>query len=177
MTILRDALVAECKRLEDYSRWNAASHFTASTWLGRAHLALGPLPAILGALGTWSGLKLIPDQAKAALLASIASLVAGIVGSIVAFWNLSEGRVKHFTAGAAYKRLENEARRATSLFPDETDEAFRDRVVELTGRYDKLGEQSAQSSDFAFWLAARKIRTGKYDPDDPARAQARGSAV
>lgn len=164
-TELRAALVTECARLEDYAKWNAAAHFTASSLAGRVHLTAGVVPIVLGALGMWSGLKLLADQATAALVASIASLVAGIAGSVLSFWNLSEVRVKHFKAAAAYKTIENEARRARSVFIDSPDGELRQVVAGLAARYDRLGEESAQSSDLAFWLASKKVRAGRYDPD------------
>jgi len=162
---LRAALLAECERLEEYAKWNAAAHFTASTLAGRVHAVAGVVPIALGALGTWSGMKLVADQPTAALVASVASLIAGIAGSVLSFWNLSETRVKHFKGGTAYKTIENEARRARAVFIDTSDGELREVVAGLAARYDKLGDESAQSSDFAFWLASKKVRTGRYDPD------------
>jgi hypothetical protein len=163
---LREALISECRRIEEYSKWNSASHFTAAAWLGRFHLGAGVIPFVLGGVGAWQGFKYLPvAPEKTALWASVALLVAGIVGSIISFWNPAEARVKHFTAGAHYKALEGAARRAVNLFPDEDDLQFRERVLALAAKYEELNETSAQSSDFAFWLATKKVRAGKYDPD------------
>lgn len=167
----RGALLSECRRIEEYAKWNASTHFTASAFAMRAHAIVGVIPIVLGGLGTWSGLKLIADQSTATVVASVAALLAGLVGSILSFWNLSEVRQKHFKAGTAYKTLENEARRAHSVFIDATDDDLRETVKCLADRYDRLGEESAQTSDLAFSWASRKVRAGKYDPDQGKREQ------
>ena len=171
----REALIAECRRIEEYSKWNAASHFTASTWLGRFHLVMGCVPIVLGAIGSWNGfehLKSMTEQTQSAtertvLWCSVAVLISGLVGSIMSFWKPAAARGRHHKAATRYKTLENQARRAAALCQHEPDERFRRRVGELASRYDELNETSAQSSDFAFWLATGKVRSGKYDPDKP----------
>jgi hypothetical protein len=165
---LRESLMEECARIETYSKWNAASHFTAATWLGRFHLGAGVIPIVLGGIGSWQGFKhlgVAPE--KTALWASVALLFGGIIGSVITLWNPSGARARHSEAGTRYKSLENRGRRAVVLFPDEGDQEFRKRVLALATRYDDLNESSAQSSDLAFWWASRKVRAGKYDPDLP----------
>jgi hypothetical protein len=94
------------------------------------------------------------------------TLAAGIAGSLMAYWDLAKVRLEHFTAASKYKTIENEARRAREIHAhDEDYDTLKKRVMELTTRYDELGESSAQSFDLAFWLARRKIRAGLFESD------------
>ena len=156
------ALVDEARRIEEFSLWNASAHFHAATWAARIQVAGGSVPIILGAIGGWNGLKEAGNEFAAGMLA----LAAGIVGSLLSYWNLSRVRQDHFIAATKYKTLENEARRAYQIHAlDEDPAVFRDHVLALAKRYDALGETSVQSLDIAFWLASRRIRRRVYSTD------------
>src|SRR5688500_8144207 len=92
-------LVSECKRIENFSLWNSASHFGAATYAGYLHWALSTVPVILGAVGSW---KFLPDPSAASprqlLTAGICTLLAGISGSLLSVWNLNKVRAEHFAA-------------------------------------------------------------------------------
>jgi hypothetical protein len=160
----RDALARESKRIQENSLYNATAHFTSAARLWRAHLALGTVPIILGTIGGWKGLS---DPAvatpSAVMWAGLCSLVAGVVGSVLSFWNLAESRVRHFTAATQYKSLENDARRALEIHA--RDEGYTDlkrRVVDLGDRYNNLNESHLQTADWAFNKARKKISAGLY---------------
>lgn len=165
---LRQRLLDECERIEEFALWNATAHFTAAALVRRAHVLLGVVPIVLGGLGSWKGLQLVADDRVATVWSSLAAAAAGVLGSVLAFLNLAETRAKHFKAGTSYKTLENEARRARSVFVDTSLEELRKEVAALAARYDRLGEEAVQSGDLAFWLAGRKVRGGRYQPDKKA---------
>jgi hypothetical protein len=161
----REALTREAKRLQESCLYNATAHFTSAGRLWRAHLLLGTMPIILGTIGGWKGLS-DPATAgpKAVLIAGVSSLLAGVVGSVLSFWNLAETRARHFTAATQYKSLENDARRAHEIHGvDEEYADFKRRVVDLGDRYNKLNESSIQTADWAFNKARKKIQAGLYD--------------
>jgi len=163
----QERLVKECERIEEYSLWNATSHFTAAAWARFIHLVGGAMPIVFGGIGGW---KVLSDPAtstpRQVLTAGALTLAAGITGSLMAYWDLAKVRLEHFTAASKYKTIENEARRAREIDAhDEDYDALKKRVMELTARYDELGESSAQSFDLAFWLARRKIRAGRFESD------------
>ena len=161
------SLLAECKRIEEFSLWSATSHFVAAAWARGLHLLLGSIPLVLGAIGSWKPLS-NPSSASEqdVLVAGIMTLLAGICGSLLSFWNLSRARMQHFTAATSYKSLENEARRAHEIHAiDDQPTEFTERVLDLAARYDHLGTTSVQSLDLAFMLAGKRIRKGRYAPD------------
>lgn len=152
-------LFDECKRIQENSLYNATSHFMAASVAGWLHRILGSVPIVLGGIGGW---KVLADPAVASAhqvaLVGLMTVVAGIVGSLVAFWDLAKARLDHFAAGTKYKTLENKARRAWQVFGvDEDSASLRKHVEELAAEYDQLGETNAQSGDLAFFLARWKI--------------------
>jgi len=162
---VREALILEAQHIKEESLYNATIHFAQSTWMARLHyFVLGPIPIILGGLGGWKGItdaKVMP--ANWTIISSVLSLVAGLVGSMVSFWNLAENRMRHFSAGTSYKSLENDARRAWQVHAiDEPLPEFKKRIVELGDRYNKLNESSIQTADWAFRIARRKIKAGHF---------------
>jgi len=165
----RERLVKEAKRIEEFSLWNAAAHFTTSGWASAIQTLGGAVPIILGAIGGW---KFFADPSLATTaqlrMASLVSLAGGTVGSLLAYWNIGRARLEHFQAGTKYKSLENEARRAREIYAvSDEDARFRERVEELMKRYDALGESSPQSLTVAFRVAGWKVRRGRYAPDRP----------
>jgi|SRR4029079_18796972 len=157
-------LIQECRTLQENALYTATSHFVSSTIAWTAHLILGAFPIVLGGIGSWP-LLTDPNSASsnAAFLAGAFTLTAGIVGSILSFWNLAKVRLDHFTAAVKYKTLENEARRAFQIHAhDEPYDDFKKRVMDIARRYDELGESSPQCSDFAFWCARKRIGRGLY---------------
>lgn len=164
MSDQRSRLIDECKRIQENCLYTATSHLTAASFAGWAQGLGGAVPIVLGAIG---GFKALSDPSVASpeklLLAGILTLLAGIVGSLMVFWDFAKSRLTHFSAGTKYKSLENQARRAWQLHAlDEDVTALKARVETLTERYDALGEESELSGDIAFLLARRKIELGIY---------------
>lgn len=165
MTVELRPLLEECERIQEGSLWNATSHFGASTWASRIQAGAGAIPIILGGIG---GARIISDPTFASpqqvIVAAVLALSAGIVGSLLSFWNLAKVGLEHLAAATKYKTLENEARRAREIHSrDDSYDAFKTRVLELAKRYDELGESSAQSGNLTFWLARGKIESGVFD--------------
>jgi hypothetical protein len=159
-------LIAECKRIEHFSLWNATTHFTAATIAAYTHYLLVAIPIVLGAIGGW---KYFSDPAtttpKRFLVASLCSLGAGVFSGLSSVWSLTRLRMDHFSAGTKYKTLENQARRAYGLHATDDDyEQFKNRVLELGKQYDELGETCVQSFDVAFWIAGLRIGKKTYKP-------------
>lgn len=99
-------------------------------------------------------------------------VLAGVTGSLLSFWNLSDVRTKHQAAGAGFKAIEHDARRARLVdgpFGEATD--LRRQLEEIAERYNKLGESSTHTSRFAFRRAQRLIASGTYrnSVDEPKR--------
>src|SRR5438552_1026910 len=105
----RQRLVDECARIQESSLWNATSHFAASTWAGRIHAFAGAIPIVLGGIGGWHFLTdptvATPGQV---FFAGLLTMAAGIVGSLMSYWNLAKVRLEHFVAATKYKTLENQ---------------------------------------------------------------------
>src|SRR3989442_690318 len=97
-SLLRDALIAECQRLETFAQTNSATHFSAASLLRRAHVALGAFAVIVGAVGSSGAIKVVADALEKVpkellLAATVAPGLAGILGGILAFWNISAAHV------------------------------------------------------------------------------------
>lgn len=167
MSTDRAALIDEAKRVEEFSLWNSATHFNIAAWAGWIQAIGGAVPIVLGAIGGW---KFLTDPSIASphqiIVASLFSLAAGTLGSVLSYWNLAKVRLEHFMAAAKYKTLENQARRAHQIHAvSEPDAEFRERVLGLGKRYDELGESSPQSMTLAFLVAGRAIRRGRFQSD------------
>jgi hypothetical protein len=157
-------LVAECKRIEENCLYTATSHLTAAGLAGWAQGLGGAVPIVLGTVG---GYKALSDPMVASpeklQIAGVLTLVAGVVGSLMTYWDFAKSRLSHFSAGTKYKSLENQARRAWQLHaPDEEPAALKARVDDLAERFDALGEESELSGDISFLLARWKIGWGVY---------------
>lgn len=160
-----DHLVAECRRIEQYAQVNAATHFLLAARAATIARIMGTLPVILGGAiaGTvlWNSSLLGPDTAK---WFGLASILAGIVSSLMAYLNPEHSRSEHMRAGTNYKTLENQARRAHEIYHhEETREEFVLRIRELSRRYDELGEVSTQTTDWAYRKANERVKEGTYD--------------
>lgn len=155
----RQRLIAECKRIQENCLYNATSHFTAAGVTGWAQTVIGAVPIVLGGIGSW---KFLSDPTlaspKQVYIASVLSLLAGIAGSLLSFWDLAKSRLSHFSAGSKYKSLENDARRAWQVYgPAEEVDFLQKRVEDVAKRYDQLGEASELSGDIMFLIARWKI--------------------
>ncbi|RYZ17972.1 MAG: SLATT domain-containing protein [Myxococcaceae bacterium] len=163
----REALVRECKRLQENSLYTATTHFRLTDQFRALHYFLGTLPIIFGAISGWKGLSdphVIGVQSP--VWVPVFSFLAGISGSLLAFWNWAERRMMHFAAGAAYKTLENDARRAWEIYSiDEELAVLKKRVADLGDRYNKLNESSPQTSNTAFAFARKKVKSGIFTTD------------
>lgn len=162
-----EPLINECSRIEENCQYTATAHFISAGYWTRVHLWLGPIPLILGALGGWKGITTGPGTPLHwTVWAAIFSLVGGIFGTVLSFLNLTELKLRHFTAGTQYKSLGNDARQAREIHSiDEDFSSFKKRVVDLGQRYNALGESSIQTSDRAFERARRKVKSGVFVPD------------
>lgn len=172
-----EILVAECRRIQQYAKVNAGTHFSTAAVLRRVHMSAGVLPIILGALATCPAWKepWMPQVIGSypLLWASVFSVASAISGSIISLWNLGDTRTRCFVAAARYKTLENRARRAADFYSvDEAYDAFKRRVEELCRTYDDLGESSPLASDWGFKRAMRKINEGLYEPDEQSGSAA-----
>jgi hypothetical protein len=155
----KQPLFDECKRIQENCLYNATSHFMSAWLTNWIHRILGSIPIVLGGIGGW---RVLADPSSATphqiTVAGVMTLIAGIVGGLVAFWDLAKARLDHFAAATKYKTLENKARRAWQVFgADEDVLELRKRVEGLGVEYDQLGESSLQSGDMAFALARWKI--------------------
>jgi hypothetical protein len=171
---VRDALATDCARIAENSQHTATAHFIAADTMAKIHrFVLGPIPIILGAVGGWKWLgESGAPTARRMLAASICSLLAGIAGSLLAFWNLAETHLRHIAAGTAFKSLEHDARRAHEVHSlIETCAEFRARVDALGERYNKANETSVPTSEWSFEQARRKIKRKVFQTEADKRSR------
>lgn len=171
---VRQALIAECKRIEENSLQTATTHFISATRIGRVHhWVLGPIPLLLGTTAAaWKGLldaKAIPVDWT--FIGTVLSALAGVSGSVIAFWNLAETKARHVAAATAFKSLQHEGRQAWQIHAlDEERDAFKTRVMDLAQRYNKLNETSVLTADWAYRRARKKIKQNTFVTDTDLKA-------
>jgi hypothetical protein len=164
----RQAICQELERIEENARYTSVTHFISADIVRRLHFwVVGPIPIILGGIAAWNGFT----KEGLAEVSGALGVLAGVTGSVLSFWNLSDVRTKHQAAGAAFKAIEHDARRARLVdcpFGELTD--LRRRLEDLAERYNKLGESSVHTGRFAFRRAQKLIASGVYrnTVDEPA---------
>lgn len=161
-----EKLIAECKRIEQFSKVNSATHFVIADEARSRAIFLGAVPVIVGTAiaGVAMSSPSLLSGAHSKWFA-LASLLAGVLSSLLAYLNPDKERADHFLAATRYKRLENEARRAHEVFISEMSRGeFVLYVKELSRRYDELGESSPQTTDSAYQKANKKTKAGTYEP-------------
>jgi hypothetical protein len=156
----RQAICQELERIEENARYTSVTHFVSAEHVRRLHYwVLGPIPIVLGGIAAWNGFS----KDGLAQVAGALGVLAGVTGSLLSFWNLADVRAKHQTAGAAFKSIEHDARRARLVdCPDLDLATARQRLEQLAERYNKLGESTPSTSRFAFTRAQRLIASGIY---------------
>lgn len=134
---------------------------------------LGPLPIILGSIAGWRWFaEAAGPSPRNTLVASVCSLLAGIVGSLLVFWNLAEKRQRHLAAGATFKSLEHDARRAGKILGlAETTADLKAIVGSLGERFNRANENCIPPADCFFNRARKKIALGVFQTkvDEPAQ--------
>lgn len=167
---MRDRLLAECARLEEFAGVNAATHFTQAKMLGRFFVWLDILPAaVIAGLG---GIAIaFPDQLGNEAFArtlGVGSVAAAAIATFYLKWSPDRRRVEHQMVAIQYKNLENRARRVREIYAESyDDQALVIRVEALTLAYDDLNYHAPLASDGAFDRALEEWRSGRYRADPP----------
>lgn len=154
---IKAKIVEELARVEEDSIYSAKSHFNASDRWSSYHYWLG-VPSVV--LSIVAGAT-IPT--KASWIATIASIGAAALTSLITFLKPSETATQHKSSGDQYLGLRNDARilREVSLQVLETDTQALDALKELTTRRTELNTISRQPSRKDFALARDGIEQGE----------------
>jgi hypothetical protein len=174
MTSKIDALINECKLIEENSTYTAQIHFMLAERKTFQYKFLTLLPAIVGgvsgatiALGgpTWLGWL---------------SLIAGITGAFIAILDPEKQAGEHLTTAKEFTTLKHNTRVLYEVFYQFMNEReFYQSVKSLQDRYNflvsnaPLASNAPFKSNQAIFLEARKlIKEGIHEPDFKAKQNA-----
>lgn len=156
---INERISKELGRIEEDCIYSAKSHFNASDRWSSYHYWLG-VPSVV--LSIVAGAT-IPT--KASWVATIASIGAAVLTSLITFLKPSETAAQHKSSGDQYLGLRNDARilREVSLSIIETDPQALEALKELTTRRTELNSVSRQPSRKDFVVARQGIEEGEAD--------------
>lgn len=157
-----DALAVEIERLEKNAMFSSQSQFEQSKLWRSVNLVLGAPAAALAAAAGGTGLATATNHVLPAVLALIAAALGAVVSAVGA-----PRRASHASAsGNAYLALQTEARqlRVVDLgMPGVTASAVRERLADLTDRYNKVNAAAEPPSSYAYWRAKKNIEKGRQE--------------
>jgi hypothetical protein len=157
--VMKENISKELCRIEEDCIYSAKSHFNASDRWSSYHYWLG-VPSIV--LSIVAGAT-VPTEAS--WVATIASIGAAVLTSLITFLKPSEAAAQHKSSGDQYLGLRNDARifREVSLTIVGTDAEAFESLKELTARRTELNGLSRQPSRKDFEIARKGIEEGESD--------------
>lgn len=155
---------AECRAIEDNSKYTAEAHHTLARWDRVLAYALQIVPAVIAAV---SSALVAGGVAGASLLwATVVSAAVSAIAAVVDFNKAAQG---HLSAAKAFTTLKNDARFLRDAEVGAmSDEEFARAVRDLHARYNTVAEAAPPTTKWAFKFAQRAIAGGIHAPDAPA---------
>ena len=156
--VRRNAVIVECRRLEESCLWTSTTLFIWLRCVRRQRQFFVAAPIIIGGLAGLSVLKEWTPDWVIALLAFVASLFPALADALK-----FETRVEEIAKHAAdFKNLQDRFRQvATIVAPADLTDA-ETRLEDLTDRLDLARGMSITPPESAFKAARKKIEAGHY---------------
>jgi uncharacterized membrane protein len=160
VSIARDEIIKEAKRIEENSLYTAKGHFVAAHFWDNFHLWIGIPTVILAAVaGTAAFAKV--DQNN--IFAGVLSIVVVVLTAVATFLNPKERAHSHLTSGNNYDSLLTRARIFWTIEcrRDNSEDTLSAKLNTLSEERDRLNRESPQVPKWAFRKARKGIEDGE----------------
>jgi len=169
VSIAREEIIKEAKRIEENSLYTAKGHFVAAHFWDNFHLWLGVPTVVLAAVaGTAAFAKF--DQNN--IIAGALSIVVVVLTAVTTFLNPKERAHTHLTFGNNYDSLLTRARIFWTIEcrRENSEDALSAKLNTLSEERDRLNRESHQVPKWAFKKAKKGIEAGEasYRVDEKA---------
>ncbi|MEW6715188.1 MAG: SLATT domain-containing protein [Nitrospirota bacterium] len=160
ISIAKDEIIKEAKRIEENSLYSAKGHFVAAHFWDNFHLWIGIPTVVLAAVaGTAAFAKI--DQNN--FIAGALSIVVVVLTAVATFLNPKERSHTHLTSGNNYDSLLTRARMFWTIEcrRENLEDALSAKLNSLSDERDRLNRESPQVPKWAFKKARKGIEEGE----------------
>jgi len=169
ISLTKEAIIKEAKRIEENSLYSAKGHFVAAQFWTNFHLWIGVPTVILAALAGTSALAQFDNHN---IIAGILSIILVVLTAITTFLNPKERANIHLTSGNNYDSLLSRARMFWTIdcWRENPEELLADKLKYLSEQRDRLNRECPQVPRWAYKKAKKGIEEGeaKYRVDENA---------
>ncbi|MEA2074307.1 MAG: SLATT domain-containing protein [Euryarchaeota archaeon] len=169
ITLTKEGIIKEAKRIEENSLYSAKGHFVAAQFWTNFHLWIGVPAVILAALAGTSALAQFDNHN---IIAGILSIIVVVLTSITTFLNPKEKAHIHLSSGNNYDSLLSRSRIFWSIDcrRENPEELLADKLRDLSEQRDRLNRECPQVPRGAYKKAKKGIEEGEanYKVDENA---------
>ncbi len=170
VSLARDKIIAEAKRLEEAVLYSAKGHFEAERGWSKVHVCLGIPLVLFAAAASASFLAKIDDSG---IIASSLSFIVLLLSAVTTFMNPQDKVTAHHTAGSAYDALLSTVRifHTIECATEPDDGILTARLKAYTDQKSRLNESCPAPPRWAYQRAKKGIEDGEasYAVDRPAQ--------
>lgn len=160
VTIARDAIVKEAKRIEENCLFSSKGHFVASHFWTNFHLWIGIPSVIIAAVaGTLSFAQFTNHH----IVSGVLSIVVVVLTAVSTFLNPKERAGTYLSSGNNYESLRCKVRIFWTIEcrNENSEQLLTDRLKDLAQERDRLNRDCPQVPKLAYLKAKRGIESGE----------------
>ena len=160
LTIAKEAIIKEAKRIEENCLYTSKGHFAAAQFWSKFHLWLG-IPTVI--LASIAGASALSQFGSSIVIAGVISIVVVVLSATTTFLNPRERANIHLSAGNNYDSLLSKARIFWTIdcWQNDTDEILTQKLRSLSEERDRLNRECPQVPRFAYLTAKKGIKKGE----------------
>jgi hypothetical protein len=162
VSISKEAIIEEAKRIYENCLYTSKSHFTAANFWTSFHLWIGiPTVILAGIAGTLA----FANFSYHNILAGILSLIIVVLTAVTTFLNPKERANIHLKAGNDYDSLLSRIRIFWTIdcWGEEAEEILTDKLKDFAEQRDGLNRGCPQPPKWAFTKAKKGIEAGEAE--------------
>jgi hypothetical protein len=162
VSLAREAIVKEAKRIEENCRNTSKSHFVAAEFWGKFHFWVGIPTTVLAAA---AGATAFAGFSGHNIIAGSLAVIVMILTAVTTFLNPREKSDIHLRSGNGYDSLLTKTRifRTIDCRIENSEELLTDRLRLLSEERDRLNRECPQAPKRAFIKAKKGIEAGEAD--------------
>jgi hypothetical protein len=160
VSITKESIVKEAKRLEENCLYTAKGHFAAAHFWTNFHLWIGIPTVILAAI---AGTISFAQFANHSLISGTLSIIVVVLTAIATFLNPKERSGNYLSSGNNYDSLQSRIRIFWSIEcrKENSDNLLTDKLKDLSEERDRLNRDCPQVPKLAYLKAKKGIEDGE----------------
>lgn len=160
VTITKEAIIIEVKRLEENCLHTSKGHFVAAQFWSNFHLWLGIPTVVLAAIAGTAALSKLDNSG---IVVGVLSIIIVVLTAISTFLNPKEKASNHLNSGNDYDSLLTRARIFWSIEckREDSDQILTKRLNNLTELRNKFNKECPQVPRWAYNKAKQGIESGE----------------